>query len=74
MTVRDVSNEFDIDRVKDMPWKKDVRDKNASSSRSVVPPFFNVETSLLCPLRIALPEPAAQVHTPKRLSMLRWRH
>ena len=29
MIVRDVSNEFDIDRVKDIPWKKEVSDKNA---------------------------------------------
>ena len=29
MIVRDVSNEFDIDRVKDIPWKKEVSDKKA---------------------------------------------
>ena len=34
MIVSDVSNEFDIDRVKDIPWKKEVRDKNA-----YIPPF-----------------------------------
>ena len=28
MTVRDVSKEFDIDRVKDIPWKKEVSDIN----------------------------------------------
>jgi hypothetical protein len=34
MIVSDVSNEFDIDRVKDIPWKKEVKDKNAC-----IPPF-----------------------------------
>jgi hypothetical protein len=29
MVVNDVSNEFDTDRVKDIPWKKEVSDKNA---------------------------------------------
>ena len=74
MTMRDVSNEFDIDRVKDMPWKKDVRDKNASYPRSALCLFFNIRESLLCPLRIALPRPVAPVRTPKCLSVLRWRH
>jgi len=74
MIVRDVSNEFDIDRVKDIPWKKDVKDKNALCPRSVLHFFFGIKTSLRCPLRIVLPKFVVPVHIPKCLSALRWRH
>jgi hypothetical protein len=40
MTVREVSNEFDIDRVKDIPWKKEVSDRNTSTSFGQSLDFF----------------------------------
>ena len=68
MIVRDVSNEFDIDRVKDIPWKKEVSDKNAYiPSLSLTFLSFGIKISLLCQLRIALPKLVVPAHIPKYL-------
>jgi hypothetical protein len=73
MTVRDVSKEFDIDRVKDIPWKKEVSDRNAYTVRSVLCFFFG-KISLLCRLRIAPPTLVVPIHIPKYLSVLQLHH
>ena len=75
MTVREVSNEFDIDRVKDIPWKKEVSDRNTWTARSQPHVFFVVvRTSSLRLSRIALPTLFVSIHIPTGLSVLQPHH
>ena len=54
MIVREVSNEFDIDRVKDIPWKKEVSDKNAYIPSLSFMPFSWVQKQAHCPCYVSL--------------------
>ena len=69
MTVREVSNEFDIDRVKDIPWKKEVSDKNICTSLLSLVLFSSVQKRLTVPITYFSPKiRRASSHTPISVS------